>query len=77
MPDELIAGGQVLLDGRDENMTPIIDLPAAIVFAAQGQNVRMTMVNGRVLYMDGQFLTINPERVVIRARETSEQLLKD
>ena len=65
----------ILLDGQSENMTPIIDLPAAIVFAAQGQSVRMTMVDGRVLYMDGRFLTLNPERVVTRARETAEEIL--
>lgn len=61
----------ILLDGRAENLMPAPDLPAAIVYGAQSLNVKMTMIDGRVVYKDGKFLTINPERVTTKAREAA------
>lgn len=64
----------VLLDGQAENLCPAPDLPAAIVYAAQGLNVRMTMVQGKVLYQDGQFTTLDAQEVVRKAEEAARKL---
>lgn len=39
------------------------DIPGALVYATGGADVRMTMVDGRVLYMDGEYLTLDEERI--------------
>ena len=64
----------VLLDGGAENMCPTPDLAAAIVYAAQGLNVRMTMVQGKILYQDGAFTTLDREEVVKKAEEAARKL---
>ena len=53
---------------------PHPDLPAAIVYAAQGLNVRMTMVQGKVLYQDGEFPTLDKEKIIWKAEEAARQL---
>ncbi|HEX6134298.1 MAG TPA: amidohydrolase family protein [Longimicrobiales bacterium] len=42
---------------------PVIDPVAALLFSARGTDVMMTMVNGRILYRDGVFHSLDPERV--------------
>ena len=64
----------ILLDGNSENLSIAPDLPAAIVYGAQGLNVSMTMVAGRILYKDGQFMTLMPERVKERAMEAARKI---
>ena len=51
------------------------DIPGTLVYASSGADVRMTMVDGRVLYLDGEFRTLDAERIRAEfARLTSELL---
>ena len=52
----------ILLDGSAENMLPGPDPLADAVYSAQGMNVALTMVNGRILYEDGKFTTFRRGR---------------
>jgi len=45
------------------NMVPANDLRSAAVYSASAADVRMTMVNGRILYENGEFYTIDIDRV--------------
>ncbi len=64
----------VLLDADDTNMIPCPDADAAIVYGAQGMNVNMTMVKGRVLFQDGEYKTLDIDRVRAKAREAASAL---
>ena len=44
------------------------------VYAAQASDVCMTMVDGRILYEDGKFLTLDSERVLANARAAVARL---
>ncbi len=48
---------------RAPHMMPAHDLPALLVYSAQAADVCMTMVDGKILYENGEFLTIDRERV--------------
>ncbi len=39
-----------------------------VVYAAQGADIRMTMVDGEMLYRDGEFKTIDIEKVKAEAQ---------
>ena len=45
----------VVLDLHRPNMRPLNNIPANIVYAGSKENIRLTMVNGRILYEDGHF----------------------
>jgi 5-methylthioadenosine/S-adenosylhomocysteine deaminase len=64
----------VLIDMNAANLLPVYDIPAALVYAAKGENVRMTMAQGRVLYRDGAYLTLDEERVKREARQAAIEL---
>ncbi len=45
------------------HLTPYSDIPSLLVYSAQGSDVCMTMVDGKILYENGEYLTIDAERV--------------
>jgi cytosine/adenosine deaminase-related metal-dependent hydrolase len=48
-----------------------------IVYAGSGgRDVAMTMVNGRMLYENGKFLTVNSDKVLSVIEEASERINK-
>ncbi len=53
----------ILVDFDVPNLIPCHDVAENLVFAAHGSNVVMNMCRGRVIYKDGQFLTIDMDRV--------------
>lgn len=45
----------ILIDLNQPNMQPLNDIVKNLVYSGSKQNVKLTMVNGRVLYEDGKF----------------------
>ena len=53
----------ILVDFSHLNLTPCHSVLSNLVYAAHGSDVRMNMARGRVIYKDGDFLTIDIQRV--------------
>jgi 5-methylthioadenosine/S-adenosylhomocysteine deaminase len=45
----------IMIDLEQPNMQPLNNIAKNIVYAGSKQNVKLTMVNGRILYEDGKF----------------------
>lgn len=56
------------------HMYPAFDDINMLIYSAQGFDVAMTMVDGRVLYENGEFKTIDAERVMFDARRAISEL---
>lgn len=65
----------IAIDLDRPHLTPNLDSLALTCYAAQGSDVCMTMVNGRILYENGEFLTVDRDRVLFEAKRASERLL--
>jgi len=66
----------ILLDMSGAHMTPCNDLESNLVYSAQGSDVTMTMVHGKVLYRNGEFTTLDAKLVMERARKEAALLLE-
>ena len=53
----------ILVDFDALNLIPCHDVAENLVFSAHGANVVMNMCRGKVIYRDGQFLTIDVEKM--------------
>ena len=62
----------ILLDFRRPNLIPCHDTAENLVFAARGSDVVMNMARGRIIYENGQFLTLDLDRI---RREVEEYAL--
>ena len=67
----------IMIDLMQPNMQPLHNnIEKNIVYSASKQNVKMTMVNGKVLYRDGEFeINDTPENVYRNAVRISERIL--
>ena len=45
----------IMIDLKQPNMQPMHNIPANLVYSGSKQNVKMTMIAGKILYMDGRF----------------------
>ncbi len=60
----------IMLDLHQPNMQPINNIEKNIVYSGSKQNVKMTMVDGKILYEDGEFFIGTPaEEVYAKANE--------
>ncbi len=65
----------VLVDIDQLHMSPCFDVISNLVYCASGRDVRMTMVDGRVVYERGEFTRLDRREVLARAREHSLALM--
>lgn len=59
------------------NMQPVHDVMNNLVYSASGNDVCMTMVDGKVLYKDGEYTTIDIEQVIAETNIAKEKILKE
>ena len=65
----------VALDTDRPHLVPAIDPISNLVYWAQGADVSMTMVDGRILYENGEYLTMDRDRILFEARQAARRLL--
>ncbi len=63
-----------VIDTDTPQFTPMTDAACNVVYAAQGADVRLTMVDGEVLYRDGEFKTIDIEKVTAETQRSARML---
>jgi len=59
----------IMLNMDAPHLTPVYDPIASVVYSARGSDVCMTMVQGRTLYENGEYKTIDVERVTAEIEE--------
>ena len=62
----------VVVSTASARLTPIYDPVSHLVYAAQGDDVRTVMVNGRVLMRDRKMLTLDEPAVLAEARKFAQ-----
>ena len=65
----------ILVDFNALNLTPCHDVISNLVYAAHGSDVTMNMARGKVIYENGEFLTIDIDRVKREVRDYALPLL--
>lgn len=66
----------ILIDLKQPNMQPENNFVKNIVYSGSKQNVKLTMVNGRILYEDGKFdIGFDPEEIYAKANEVIRRMI--
>lgn len=66
----------VMIDLNQPNMQPIHNIPKNLVYSGSKSNVKLTMVDGKILYEDGEFyIGISPEKVYKEAASIAENIV--
>ncbi|NCA96881.1 MAG: amidohydrolase [Bacteroidia bacterium] len=65
----------IMIDLHRPNMQPINHIENNIVYSGSKENVKLTMINGRILYEDGKFYLNEPiEDIYKRAQEATDRI---
>lgn len=64
----------IVVDLNSPHLCPLYDPFSAIVYAANGADVKDVIVNGRVLMKDREFTTLNPVQIMERVRDISKDI---
>lgn len=59
----------ILLGFEKPGLIPCHDILSSLVFSASGSDVCLNMVRGKILYRDGDFLTLDIEKIVSEVRD--------
>lgn len=66
----------IVIDLDTPNMQPIYDINANLIYSLNTSNIYMTMVNGEILYQNGEYKTIDIEKVKYQVNRIKDEKLK-
>ena len=64
----------IVIDLHRPNMQPIVNITKNLVYSGSKDNVLMTMVNGKILYDNREFVGIDAEAIYARAQAVYERI---
>ena len=64
----------IVIDLKRPNMQPINDILNNIVYSGSKENVKMTMVNGKILYQDGEFLNADIDEIYKKSQAVIDRI---
>ena len=71
-----MAADLIMINTSAPHLRPVYDPIGTVAYSAHGSDVEMTMVNGRVLYMNGEWKTIDVERAIREVEEYAVPIVK-
>ena len=67
----------IMIDLHQPNMQPLNNIAKNLVYSGSKSNVKLTMINGKILYEDGKFFVgEDPEAIYAQANKIVEKLMK-
>ena len=72
--DEGKAADLIVIDMHRPNMQPINNITKNIVYSGSKENVKMTMINGKILYENGEFINTDIERIYSEAQAVIDRI---
>ncbi|MCR4748367.1 MAG: amidohydrolase [Lachnospiraceae bacterium] len=64
----------IMIDLKQPNMQPILNIAKNIVYSGSKSNVKMTMIDGKILYMDGKFMDTDIEEIYEKCDKITARL---
>jgi len=72
--DEGKTADLTVIDMHRPNMQPINNITKNIVYSGSKENVKMTMINGKILYENGEFINTDIEKIYSEAQAVIDRI---
>lgn len=72
--DEGKTADLIVIDMHRPNMQPINNITKNIVYSGSKENVKMTMINGKIFYENGEFINTDIERIYSEAQAVIDRI---
>ena len=67
----------IVIDAGGPNMQPVYDMAHNLIYSADGKDIVLTMVDGKVCYRDGEYKTIDIEETIAEADKARQKILSE
>jgi len=67
----------VVFDIDKPHMYPVHDILTSIVYSASGSDVSLTVVDGKILYKNGEYMTIDVEKTIFEVEKAKARILSE
>ena len=67
----------IMIDLQQPNMQPINNIEKNIVYSGSKQNVKMTMIEGKILYWEGRFLHADAQKIYQQVEKIKTRLCRE
>ncbi len=72
--DEGKTADLIVLDLNRPNMQPMNNITKNIVYSGSKENVKLTMINGKILYENGEFVGIDTDEIYRNAQKITDRI---
>ena len=66
----------IVFDISHPNMHPVHDIINNMVYSVSGDEIIMTMIDGKIVYENGEYTTLDIEKVIYKAEEATRKILE-
>lgn len=66
----------IVIDLQKPNMQPIHNITKNLVYSGSKDNIKLTMINGKILYENGEFRGMDTEKIYREAQEVVNRITK-
>lgn len=67
----------IVFDMDKPNLQPIFDVLSNIVYSASSEDICLTMIDGKLVYKDGEFINIDSEKVIYKSNAIKDRILEE
>ena len=67
----------IVIDASGPNMQPVHDMAHNLIYSADGKDVVLTMIDGKVCYQDGEYKTIDIEETIAETEKAKAKILSE
>lgn len=67
----------IVIDMHKPNMQPINNITKNLVYSGSKDNVKMTMIDGKILYQDGKFIDTDIDEIYSKAQKVINRLINE
>lgn len=64
----------IVIDMHKPNMQPINNITKNLVYSGSKDNVKMTMINGKILYDNGEFIGIDTDKIYTKSQSIIDRI---
>ncbi len=65
----------IVMDLKRPNMQPINNITKNIVYSGSKENIKLTMINGKIVYKNGEFIGADIEKIYSQAQEVVSRII--
>ncbi|MCD6130259.1 MAG: amidohydrolase [Deltaproteobacteria bacterium] len=65
-----------IIDLNDINLIPYFNPYSHLIYSASASNVKMTIINGKIIYENGRMVTVDEEEIKQKVREIASKVAK-